>query len=129
MNFKKLVETFNKYFLGHDENVSPETSTVDNRPGFLLVDVNHWGFLMVDVDHENISMVEYQTLCSSLWPICAILGIKFVGWRRPAENISLVDGWPRTSIVDVPFYWCFHHAQFFCVAVGYRMIQSQLLIF
>ena len=35
----------------------------------------------------------------------------FHGWRWPEWTFLVVDGRPRTSTVDVHFYWCVHRAQ------------------
>ena len=46
---------------GRDENISPETSTIDRQPRFywrfLLVDVDHWRFLLVDVDQTELLLL------------------------------------------------------------------------
>ena len=110
MKILKIIFHFEYQEKGRDENVRPETSTVDHRPVenwvllvdvdnpdvFLLVDVDHWAFLLVDVDHWRFS--------GQHW----------------ASTVDAVDA------VDVHLAWHFHHTQHFIIF--YEIITWQQLL-
>ena len=124
---------------GRDENISNNghqqrrqrrrsISDVDHQPveKLSLVDVDHDKLSGVDVDRQRSSFIYYKRCIFKFWknkfytdrrqPNWCFLLVN-VGRRRLVENISLVNGRPRTSTVDVVdganvrFYWCFHQAR------------------
>ena len=99
---------------GRDENVSPETSTVDRQPLMFSNSRRRpdWYF-----HGQRRNRLRFSTGRHQPWkrPYCCFLLVN-VGRHRPVENISLVEGWPRMltiDAVDVRFYWCFHHDQIY----------------
>ena len=74
---------------GRDENVSPETSTVDHWR-FLLVDVDHWHFLLVDIDHWRFLRVDVDQTDVFNWSTSIRLTFS-TGRRQPDWPFVLVD--------------------------------------
>ena len=79
--------------IGRDENVSPETSTINRRPRFLLVDVNqtelfYWSTSTTELDQTELLYTSTSTTELFYW--------------STSTRLSFCTGRRRTLVVDSP---------------------------